>query len=167
SAVSRTDSPRESWSSAGRITTAWPPSSTTPASKERRVRVEGFSKMRPTTRSRSAWEDHGPDLSSTARSRRRFSSSLVSSAPVRKCRVKRKSVAHGPHNRQDAGCREADFPGTAGRGGAGGRVRVHLLGWKLPGGCQRRAPGSAAVSGAGGHGVHPQSDLRPPDGDRP
>ena len=41
SAVSRTDSPRESCSSPSRSTSGCPPSSTTPTSNDTRVRVEG------------------------------------------------------------------------------------------------------------------------------
>ncbi len=42
SAVSRIDSPRLSWSSPGRRTSGWPPSSAMPASNETRVRVDGL-----------------------------------------------------------------------------------------------------------------------------
>ena len=56
SAVSRGDSPRESCSSSPRSTTAWPPSSCTPTSKDTRVRVDGCSNTSATLRSCSARE---------------------------------------------------------------------------------------------------------------
>ena len=67
-AVSPTDSPRESCSSSRRSTTGWPPSSKIPASNDRRVRVEGFSKMSATLRPSSARDDSGAAFSASARS---------------------------------------------------------------------------------------------------
>ena len=62
SAVSRSASPRESCSSSARSTTAWPPSSSMPTSKDSRVRVEGFWKISATLRPSSAREDSGVGL---------------------------------------------------------------------------------------------------------
>ena len=62
SAVSRSASPRESWSSSERSTTGWPPSSWTPTSNDSRVRVEGFSKISATLRPASAREESGARL---------------------------------------------------------------------------------------------------------
>ena len=56
SAVSRTDSPRESCISPSRSTIGVPPSSATPTSNEMRVRVEGRSKISATLRPSSARE---------------------------------------------------------------------------------------------------------------
>ena len=67
SAVSRTDSPRESCISSGRRIIGWPPSSTMPASKDTRVRVEAFWKTSATIRSRSASDERGAAFSSPAR----------------------------------------------------------------------------------------------------
>jgi plastocyanin len=83
-AVSRGDSPRESCISPERSTTAWPPNSCTPISKETRVRVEGFSKIRATPRPASAREESGAAFNSIARSSSVSSSAALSSAPVRK-----------------------------------------------------------------------------------
>ena len=104
SAVSRIDSPRVSCSSPGRITIGWPPSSTIPASKLVRVRVEGCSNTSATLRPSSTREACGSALSSSARSSRAASSSGESSAPVRKWRGKRGSVR--PRARRE------DGPGT-------------------------------------------------------
>ncbi|MCY1398493.1 hypothetical protein D9M71_135260 [compost metagenome] len=49
-ALSLMGSPRPSWVSRGDRKMAWPPSWIMPASKERRVRVEAFSKIMPSTR---------------------------------------------------------------------------------------------------------------------
>ena len=57
-----------------------------PTSKETRVRVEGFSKISPTLRFASAWEESGARLSSSARSSSASISAVESSAPVRKWR---------------------------------------------------------------------------------
>src|SRR4051794_29868807 len=92
SAVSLIDSPRSSCSSPGRRTIGWPPSSTTPASNERRVRVLGRSNRRATTLSASACDERGAALSSAARSSSAPSSAEVNSSPVRKCRVKNGSL---------------------------------------------------------------------------
>jgi hypothetical protein len=81
-AVSGTDSPRESWVSSRRSTTGWPPSSKTPASKDSRVRVEGFSKISATLRPSRAREDSGAAFSASARSSSACSSSRSSSVPV-------------------------------------------------------------------------------------
>jgi hypothetical protein len=82
-AVSRSDSPRESWRSVARRITGWPPSSWMPASKERRVRVEGCSKISATLRPSSAREESGAAFSAAARPRSPSSSPALSSAPVR------------------------------------------------------------------------------------
>src|SRR3954452_13113524 len=87
-AVSPIDSPRESWSSPERSSIGWPPSSTTPASNDRRVRVEGRSKTSATTRPSRACDERGAVFSSAARSSSRARSPESSSSPVRKCRVK-------------------------------------------------------------------------------
>src|SRR4051794_3140184 len=87
-AVSPIDSPRESWSSPERSSIGWPPSSTIPASNDRRVRVEGRSKTSATTRPSSAFDERGAAFSSAARSSNWASSPESSSSPVRKCRVK-------------------------------------------------------------------------------
>ena len=87
SAVSRTDSPRESCISLSRSTSGVPPSSATPTSKEIRVRVDGRSKISATLRPSSARETSRSALSSAARSSIDRSSSLVTSSPVRKWRV--------------------------------------------------------------------------------
>ncbi len=50
SAVSRSDSPRDSCISPGRTTIGCPPSSTIPASNDVRVRVDGFPKISATVR---------------------------------------------------------------------------------------------------------------------
>ena len=75
-----------------RSTIGWPPSSNTPASNETRVRVDGASKISATVAPDSACEDSGERLSSAARASSASSSTGVSSAPVRKWRVKRSSV---------------------------------------------------------------------------
>ena len=49
-ALSPIGSPRPSWVSRGERKIAWPPSWIIPASKDRRVRVEAFSKTMPRTR---------------------------------------------------------------------------------------------------------------------
>src|SRR5947207_10519974 len=95
SAVSRTDSPRASWSSCSPSTIGKPPSSTMPAWKETRVRVEGFSNSSATVRSSSAREASGSRLRASARSSSRRRSSAVSSAPVRKCRLKAGTLDDG------------------------------------------------------------------------
>src|SRR5688572_21624115 len=85
SAVSRSDSPRVSWSSPARSTIGWPPSSTTPASNETRVRVDGFSNSSATERPASAREAAGAALSASARPSSDVSCSRVSSVPSMKC----------------------------------------------------------------------------------
>src|SRR5688572_2278865 len=92
SAVSRTDSPRLSWSSPGRITIGWPPSSTTPTSNDVRVRVDGCSNTSATLRLSSTRDESGAALSASARSSSADSSPPLSSLPVRKWRGKRASV---------------------------------------------------------------------------
>ena len=89
-AVSRTDSPRESWRSSVRSTIGWPPSSVIPVSNDTRVRVDGFWKISATVRLRSASELNGLALSTSARSISAFSSSRLSSDPVMKWRGKRR-----------------------------------------------------------------------------
>ena len=84
--MSRSASPRESWSSSERSTTGWPPSSWMPTSNDSRVRVEGFWKISATLRPASAREESGAAFSSRARSSSAASSAAVSSAPVRKWR---------------------------------------------------------------------------------
>src|SRR5688572_10452974 len=85
SAVSRSDSPRVSWRSPARSTIGWPPSSTTPASNETRVRVDGFSNSSATERPASAREEAGAALRASARSSSDVSTSRVSSVPSMKC----------------------------------------------------------------------------------
>src|SRR4051812_21463407 len=92
SAVSLIDSPRSSCSSPGRSTIGWPPSSTTPASNDSRVRVLGRSNNSAITLSRSASDERGAAFSSAARSSSAASSPELSSAPVRKWRVKNVSL---------------------------------------------------------------------------
>ena len=53
-AVSATVSPRRSWMSADARLSAWPPSWYMPASKDTRVRVDGFWKIMARVRPRSA-----------------------------------------------------------------------------------------------------------------
>jgi endonuclease/exonuclease/phosphatase family metal-dependent hydrolase len=85
-AVSRTDSPRVSWSSFARSTIGWPPSSNTPASNETRVRVDGCSNSSATVRPSSAREPADASLRASARSSSDVSCAMESSVPSRKCR---------------------------------------------------------------------------------
>src|SRR4051794_21294181 len=87
-AVSCTDSPRESCSSASPRTIGKPPSSWMPAWKDTRVRVDGFWKSSATLRPSSAREASGSRLSASARSRIACRSSAPSSAPVSRWRGK-------------------------------------------------------------------------------
>ena len=91
--MSRTDSPRLSWSSSARRTIGWPPSSNTPASNDTRVRVDGAWKISATRRPARARDASGESLELGRPGQQRVSSSAgVSSAPVRKWRGKRSSV---------------------------------------------------------------------------
>ena len=88
SAVSRTDSPRVSWSSLARSTIGWPPSSVMPASIDVRVRVEGCSNSSATVRSCRTRDAVGSAFRASARSSSACSSAELSSSPVRKWRGK-------------------------------------------------------------------------------
>ena len=83
-AVSRGSSPRDSCISSERSTSAWPPSSKMPASKDTRVRVDGFWKISATLRPSSGRAAVGAAFISRARSSRAWISSRESSAPVRR-----------------------------------------------------------------------------------
>src|SRR4051812_21701013 len=129
SAVSRTDSPRESWSSFSPRTIGKPPISWMPAWKDTRVRVEGLWKSSATLWPSSAREASGSRLSASARSRIRRRSSAVSSAPVSRWRgkwgtVRRRcacspgiSSTAGPSRRRDDRCSASSprrWPGGSG-----------------------------------------------------
>ncbi|MDT4861157.1 hypothetical protein FQZ97_957510 [compost metagenome] len=87
-AASPIGSPRPSWVSRGERNIAWPPSWIIPASKDRRVRVEAFSKIIPRTRFFSG-SNSTPRLrksfSSMPRRIKLTSSSGVQSFSERKC----------------------------------------------------------------------------------
>ena len=128
SAVSRTDSPRVSCSSFARSTIGWPPISTTPASIDVRVRVEGCSNSSATVRSSNTREAVGSALSSSARSSRRCSSSAESSSPVSRWRGKSAPYSPAMPSRPlialllllalAAGCgEEEESPGSGSAGG--------------------------------------------------
>ena len=90
--MSPIDSPRENCISSARRTIGVPPSSATPTSKEIRVRVEGFWKIRATLRPASESapsRSPRPAFSSAARSSSLPSSKAPNSSPVRKSRFKR------------------------------------------------------------------------------
>ncbi|MNG26472.1 hypothetical protein D3C84_1114690 [compost metagenome] len=74
-ALSPIGSPRPSWVSRGERKMAWPPSWIMPASNDRRVRVEAFSKIIPSTRFFSG-------SNSTPRWRRSFNSMARRISPL-------------------------------------------------------------------------------------